>query len=128
MSLEFLSDQWFAKLEQLRAEGDVEPPAGLIGHAINLRIQGGPSGDVEASLVEGTLARGHRAGAPVTMVLHAHLAKRMLIDGDPLAGLQGYMAGQIRLDGDVAALRPLHAASPTPSQLSLQRKLREFTA
>jgi hypothetical protein len=128
MSLEFLTDRWFAKLEELRAEGDVEAPADLTGHVINLTIQGGPGGDVEASLVEGTLAPGHRAGAPVTMVLHAHLAKRMLIEEDPLAGLQGYMAGQIRLEGDATALRLLRSTSPTPSQRSLQSKIRRWTA
>lgn len=129
MSVEFLSDDWFAKVDALRAEaGEIETPAALQGLVINITVTGTADGDKELALVNGMLERGHRDGAPTTMYLPADLARRIFVDNDASAGMQGFMSGQIRIEGDMSKLMALQTAQPTPSQVALAQKVREITA
>ena len=129
MGLQFLSDDWFAKLKELRAAaGEVETPSELAGQVINVTVRGGPNADTHLALVGGMLERGHRADAAMTMILPADIAKRFFIDGDRLAGIQGFMAGQIRLEGDTRTLQALQTSQPTASQAALQQRIRDMTA
>lgn len=129
MSLEFLSDEWFAKVEELRAAaGDVETPAALAGLVINITVNGGPNGDKNMALVGGMLENGHHADGSTTMILPADLAKRIFIEGDQSAGMQGFMTGQIRIEGDMSKLMALQTAQPTASQMALQQQIKEVTA
>jgi hypothetical protein len=128
MSLEFLSDDWFAKLAELRAAAsEVETPPALAGHVVNVTVRGGTE-ETRLALVGGTLERGHRPEAATTIVLPFDMAKRFLIDGDRLAGIQGFMAGQIHIEGDARMLKPLRDAQPTASQAALQQRIRDMTA
>ncbi|MBQ0754784.1 MAG: SCP2 sterol-binding domain-containing protein [Gammaproteobacteria bacterium] len=129
MSLEFLTDEWFAKVEELRtAAGDVEAPAALADLVINITVNGGPNGDTEMALVSGMIERGHNADGATTMILPADLAKRIFIEGDQSAGMQGFMTGQIRIEGDMSKLMALQTAQPTASQMALQQQIKEVTA
>ncbi len=129
MSLEFLSEGWIAKLDEVRAAaGEVETPDALVGTVVNVTVTGGLRGDVLLALVGGVLESGHRADAGITIILRVDLAKRMLIEGDQLAGLQGFMAGQIRIEGDASKLKALRTTPRTPSQIALQQKILEATA
>lgn len=129
MSLEFLTEEWFAKVEELRvAAGEVEAPAALAGLVINVTVNGGPNGDTEMALVSGMLEHGHHADGATTMILPADLAKRIFIEGDQSAGMQGFMTGQIRIEGDMSKLMALQTAQPTASQLALQQQIKEVTA
>ena len=44
----------------------------------------------------GMIEEGHHADAATTMILPADMAKRIFIEGDQSAGMQGFMSGQIR--------------------------------
>ncbi|SRR5690625_4909051 len=128
MSLEFLSDEWFAKVAELReAAGDVEVPAALADLAININVST-DAGEKQISLVGGMLEEGHAADAPTTMTLPADLAKRILIEGDQSAGMQGFMSGQIRIDGDMSKLMALQTAQPSADQVALLKQIQEITA
>ena len=94
MSLEFLSDEWFAKVKEIRdGAGDVETPAALADLVINITVSG-DGGDKEMALVGGMIEEGHHADAPTTMILPADLAKRIFIEGDQSAGMQGFKIGR----------------------------------
>ncbi|MCH8544419.1 MAG: SCP2 sterol-binding domain-containing protein [Alcanivorax sp.] len=128
MSCEFLSDEWFAKVEELRAAaGDIEAPAALADLVINITI-GTDGGEKQMALVGGMLEQGHHADAPTTMILPADLAKRIFIEGDQSAGMQGFMSGQIRVEGDMSKLMALQTAQPTGAQVELMKKIQEITA
>ncbi len=128
MSTEFLSDEWFAKVAELRAAaGDIEVPAALADLAININVST-DAGEKQISLVAGMLEEGHAADAPTTMTLPADLAKRILIEGDQSAGMQGFMSGQIRIDGDMSKLMALQTAQPSASQAALLKQIQEITA
>jgi pentatricopeptide repeat protein len=128
MSQEFLSDGWFAMVKKLREEaGNVEAPAALADLVINVTITGG-SVDKAMSLVGGMLEEGHHPNAPTTMILPADLAKRIFIQGDQSAGMQGFMTGQIRIEGDMSKLMALQTAQPTAAQVELMKKIAGETA
>ena len=129
MSLEFLSDAWFAKVKELRdAAGNVEAPAALADLVINISVTGAAGGDKAMALVCGMIEEGHQAGAPTTMILPADLAKRIFIDGDQSAGMQGFMSGQIRVEGDMSKLMALQSARPTDAQKALMSQIQGITA
>lgn len=128
MSSEFLSDEWFAKVAELRAEaGDVEVPAALADLAININVDT-DAGEKKLALVGGMIEEGHADGAPTTMSLPADLAQKILIEGDQSAGMQGFMSGQIRIEGDMSKLMALQTAQPSADQTALLKKIQEITA
>lgn len=128
MSCEFLSDEWFAKVAELRAEaGDVEIPASLADLAININVST-DAGEKQLALVGGMIEEGHADGAPTTMSLPADLAQKILIEGDQAAGMQGFMSGQIRIEGDMSKLMTLQTAQPSADQAALLKQIQEITA
>ena len=128
MSLEFLSDEWFAKVKELRdGAGNVEAPAALADLVINITVSA-DGGDKELALVGGMIVEGHHAEAPTTMILPADLAKRIFIEGDQSAGMQGFMSGQIRIEGDMSKLMALQTAQPSADQVALMKQIQDVTA
>ena len=128
MSLEFLSDEWFAKVKEIRdGAGNVEAPAALADLVINITVNA-DGGDKELALVSGMIEEGHHADAPTTMILPADLAKRIFIEGDQSAGMQGFMSGQIKIEGDMSKLMALQSAQPTDEQKQLMKQIQDVTA
>lgn len=128
MSLEFLSNEWFAKVKELRdAAGDVEAPAALADLVINITVSD-DDGKHELALVGGMIEEGHQDGAPTTMILPKDLAQKIFIEGDQSAGMQGFMSGQIKVEGDMSKLMSLQSAQPTGSQQKLMEDIQSVTA
>ena len=128
MSLEFLSDEWFAKVKEIRdGAGNVEAPAALADLVINITVNA-DGGDKELALVGGMIEEGHHADAPTTMILPVDLAKRIFIEGDQSAGMQGFMSGQIRIEGDMSKLMALQTAQPSADQVALMKQIQDVTA
>lgn len=128
MSQEFLSEGWFAMVKTLRDEaGALDVPAALADLVINVTVNT-DAGDKAMALVAGMLEEGHTADAPTTMILPADLAQRIFIEGDQSAGMQGFMTGQIRIEGDMSKLMSLQTAQPSAAQTELLKKIAAQTA
>ncbi|HZM42937.1 MAG TPA: SCP2 sterol-binding domain-containing protein [Acidimicrobiales bacterium] len=124
----FLSDDWFDAVEELRDEMP-EPPAALKDLVINIVVAGGPDGDREIHMAGGQFERGLAEGAPTKLTVPFDVAKSMFIDGNQQAGMQAFMSGQIKVEGDMSRLMAMQAAGgPTPEQVALQEKLKALTA
>ncbi|CBL44783.1 Conserved hypothetical protein [gamma proteobacterium HdN1] len=129
MSFSFLSDEWFAEVEKLKAAaGDLQPPAALQDLVINIVVTGSDWGDRNLSLVAGNLERGHQDNAPTTLTLPLVLAKRLFIDNDQSAGMEGFMSGQIRVEGDMSKLMSMQMVQPSEPQRNLQKAILGITA
>lgn len=129
MSVKFLSDEWFTKVDELRAAaGDIETPAALADLVINITVTGTDWGNRDMCVKGGTLERGHSANAPTKMTLPADLARRLFIENDQSAGMQGFMSGQIKIEGDMSKLMAMQTVQPSASQKALQKQLLEITA
>jgi putative sterol carrier protein len=126
--LKFMSKEWFDKVREIReAAGDVETPSALHDLVINITVTDTDEGDKEMSLVSGMIEEGHHESAPTTMILPVDLAHRIFIDNDQSAGMQGFMSGQIKIEGDMSKLMALQTAQPSADQIELMKKIQEVT-
>ena len=129
MSQAFLSDAWFAEATRIFQEIKPPVPAAIQDLVINLRVKGGPNGDVEARLAAGQLQKGLAPGAPTTLTIPYDVARKMMVDNDQNAAMQAFMGGQIQIEGDMTKVMAMQAAGPPgPESLQVAQRIREMTA
>ncbi|MGH9138987.1 MAG: SCP2 sterol-binding domain-containing protein [Acidimicrobiales bacterium] len=129
MPHEFLSDEWMDAVEALRDEAP-EPPAAVKDLKINLVVTECPFGEREGHLNAGQLARGFVDDAPTKLTVPFDVAKALFVNGDPQAAMQAFMAGKIKVEGDMTKLMAMQTAgaAPTEEQKAFQKKLQDLTA
>ena len=126
MSHVFLSDPWLDEVKKLSDEAGVSgmPP----GVQLNLVVTGGPDGDRELHVAEGTFGKGLLDGAPTKLTVPYEVAKAMFVKGDQAAAMQAFMSGQIKVEGDMTKLMAMQAQPPSADADALQAKVRAITA
>jgi putative sterol carrier protein len=113
----FLSDEWIEAARKLREETDEATTPHQV--KMNLVITDVPFGDgtVEAHMdtTTGTvqLDVGHVDAPDVTATLDYDTARAMMVDNNPQAGMQAFMAGKIKLQGDMTKAMALQTGGPT---------------
>ena len=132
-SYAFLTDEWVAEAKKIREEykGKTPPPA----HAVKMNqvITDVPFGEgtinahLDTSSGEMELDLGHVDAADLKVTLDYETAKAILVDGNPQAGMQAFMAGKIKVEGDVTKLMAMQATPPDPSTLELAGRIKEIT-
>ena len=131
----FLSDEWLTEARRIRQEHKAEPPPPDKAIKINQTILDVPfgSGTLQAHLDtsggELELELGHLDHADVNVTLEYPTAKAFLIEGNPAAVMQAFMAGKIKVEGDMGKLIALQAvaAAPDPAAVEIARKIRAIT-
>lgn len=124
----FLSDEWFAKVAELEAAaGNLNVPASLASLALNLTVTGSAAGNVEMCLNGGKFEKGHNGAAPTKLTLPVDLARRIFLENDQSAGMQGFMSGQIRVEGDMSKLMAMQSARPSEEQKALIKQILAVT-
>ncbi len=127
MSAAFLSDTWFDKVAALTAStSDLEVAPGLKGMKINVSVNDNGR-QVEMCLDEGQFKKGHVADAPATLILTRDLAYKILIQNDQSAGMQGFMSGDLRVEGDMSKIMALQSVTPSASQKALLNQIKSET-
>jgi hypothetical protein len=131
----FLSDEWLDEADRIRAEFDGR--AGAIPHSVrmNLVVTEVPFSDehvlahLDTSEGDLRLGRGHVDQPDLTVTVDYGTAKAILVDQDAAAGMQAFMAGKVRIDGDMAKLMVLQstAAAGDPVATELAGRLRAIT-
>ena len=125
----FLSQEWFDKVDALTAAaGDLNIPAAVPGMVMNVTVNGAPDGSVDLALNGGKFERGHNASAGTKLILPADLLRKIFLEGDAAAGMQGFMTGQIKVEGDMSKLMTLQSARPSEEQKNLFKQILELTA
>jgi len=127
MALEFLSDEWFTEAKKLADEAGADT-SGAGDLTLNIVVTGGPSGDREIHMANGEFAQGLVDGAPTKMTVPYEVAKSVFIEGNQQAGMQAFMQGQIKVEGDMSKLMAMQTQQPSAAQQELQAKLKEITA
>lgn len=61
------------------------------------------------------------------MSLDYDVAKAILVEGNPQAGLQAFMAGKVRVDGDIAKLMAVQTLAPNPIAADIASRILEIT-
>jgi hypothetical protein len=128
MAHTFLSDDWFEAVEGLRDEAP-EPAPAMKDLKLNIVVAGGPDGDREIHMAAGQFEQGLVEGAPTKLTVPYDVAKSMFIDGNQQAGMQAFMSGQIKVEGDMTKLMAMQAGgAPTAEQVAFQTKIKDLTA
>jgi putative sterol carrier protein len=101
----FLSDPWFDAAEKLIREHQSEaPPTNLV---MNLEVADGDNtvkffmGSKNGEVLFG---KGTTDGADLTMSTDIDTARSVFVSGDQQAGMQAFMAGKVRVQGDMTKL------------------------
>lgn len=134
MTLQFLSKDWFEQVMALRAEAEATLGADGIPDAVktvrmNISVPH-ESGEKQFSVKGGDAAMGHIDDAITRLTIDYDTARKLIIEGDVSAGMQAFMSGLIKVEGDMAQLLLLQqhlAAQPTPEQQALRSRVVAFT-
>lgn len=120
----FLSDDWFAKVSELTAAaGNLNVPPALAALALNVTVTGGPDGNVDLCMNGGNFEKGHNAGSLTKLSMPAALLRKIFLEGDQAAGMQGFMSGQIKVEGDMSKLMAMQTARPSEEQKNLIKQI-----
>ena len=130
----FLSDEWMDAAKAIREEykGKAAAPAHSV--KMNQIITEVPFGDgtinahLDTSSGEAIMDTGHLDEADLTVTLDYQTAKAILVDGNPQAGMQAFMAGKIKVQGDMTKMMALQSGAPDPVQAEIAAKIKEITA
>jgi putative sterol carrier protein len=125
----FLSDEWVEAARQIREEA-AKPATAPQPVKMNLTITEVPFGDgsvdahMDTTSGELRLDMGHVDAADVTATMDYATAKAMMVDANPQAAMQAFMAGKIKLQGDMTKAMALQSGPPDPE---LTKKIQEIT-
>jgi putative sterol carrier protein len=129
VAYQFLSDEWVAAARKLREEAGGQGSAGA-PVKMNLVITDVPFGEgtvdahMDSTSGEVDMDFGHLEGPDVTVTLDFATAKAMMVDADPQAGMQAFMAGKIKLQGDMTKALAMQSSPPDPA---ITAKIKEIT-
>ena len=129
----FLSDEWLEEAKKIREQyaGQTAAPA----HAVRMNqiITEVPFGDgtIEAHMDTSggdlEMDTGHLENPDLTVTLDYATAQAILVDGNPQAGMQAFMAGKIKVQGDMTKLMAMQQGTPDPVQAEVAAKIKEIT-
>ena len=130
---EFLSPEWTEAARKLREEYGSDGPAPAVAMRMNLVVSEVPFGDgnidahVDTSAGRLEIDTGHVDEPDLTIALDYDTAKAILIDQNPQAGMQAFMAGRIRVDGDMSKLLLFQGMTIDPVHAEIAARMREIT-
>jgi len=132
MPYDFLSDEWVAEARKIRAEFKHLMPPVTNPVRINLVVTEVPnSGSIDAHVDTSSgdldIERGHLEGAELTVTLDYETAKALLVEGNPQAAMSAFMAGKIRIDGDMSKLMAMQGTAALGDTTELASRIREIT-
>ena len=133
-SYPFLSDEWIEAAQAIRDEykGKVRP----IPHVVRMNqvITDVPFGTgtieshMDTSSGELQLEFDHLPDPDLTVTMDYATAKAIIVEGDPGAGMQAFMAGKIRVQGDMTKLMAMQqAAEPDPAAAEAAARIQAIT-
>ncbi|MEY2421553.1 MAG: hypothetical protein QOI95_1620 [Acidimicrobiaceae bacterium] len=133
MPYKFLSDEWMTEAKKVREEfaGKGTPPA----HAVRMNqiITDVPFGEgtvnayMDTSGGEIDMEIGHLENPDLTVTIDYETAKAIFVDGNPQAGMQAFMAGKIKVQGDMTKLMAMQSGAPDPTAQEVAARIKEIT-
>ncbi len=128
----FLSDGWIAAVEKIVAEqgGDAAGPHGNM--MMNLVVTDTPFGEdkqFHMGTADGAavMGGGHRDAADLTMTTDYATAKEVFISGNQHAGMQAFMAGKVKVQGDMTKLMAAQAGGGPAGGGEMQQAIQALT-
>lgn len=129
----FLSQAWFDAVSVLREEVletlNNDMPAEINTLQMNIAVSDA-SGEKRFAFSGGDVSIGQLDNPDVTLYIDYPIAQRLFEEGDSGAAVQAFMAGQIRVEGDMSRLIPLQQymnVQPSEQQLVLRQRVLDMT-
>ena len=131
----FLTPEWVAAATALRDEMDDEVPPPAHSVRMNQIVNEVPvevaEGDVlaymDTSEGEMKMGLGQLDDPDLTVTLDFATAMAILVDGNPQAGMQAFMSGQITVTGDMTKLMAMQSGAIDPVQAEIAAKIQAIT-
>jgi len=129
----FLSDEWMKAAREIREEyrGKTPPMAHKV--KMNQVITDVPFGTgtveshMDSSSGEMEFELGHVAEPDVTVTVDYATAKAIFVDQNPQAGMQAFMAGKVKVQGDMTKLMAMQGGAPDATAQEVAAKIKEIT-
>ncbi|TAM64496.1 hypothetical protein [Mycobacterium sp.] len=121
---QFLSDEWFASVKDLLADGQPELPEALRGLVVNMDVT---DMGVQATYRGCWFEPGFSDDAEATLTTTKQLAYDVLVEKNLALGVRAIATGKAKLKGNKTKLMKLRAVRPTASQEAFEQKVREVT-
>ena len=132
MPYDFLSDEWLAEARKIR--GEYKSLAAPAANPLRMNLvvtevpeRGEVDAHVDTSGGELDIERGHLVGTDLKITLDYETAKALLIDGNSQAAMSAFMAGKIRVDGDMSKLPAMQGTAPLGETEELAARIRAIT-
>jgi hypothetical protein len=130
----FLSDEWMTAAREIREEyrGKTQPTAHTV--RMNQIVTDVPFGDgtieahMDTSSGEVDMDKGHIDNPDVTVTLDYDTAKAIVVEQNPQAGMQAFMAGKVKVQGDMTKLMAMGsggAADPVAQEVA--KRIQDIT-
>ena len=133
MPSKFLSDEWMDEAKKIREE--YRGKGGAPGPSIKMNqvITDVPFGEgtieahMDSSSGEMEMDLGHIDDAEVKVTVPYSVAKAIFVENNPQAGMQAFMAGQIKVEGDMTKLMAMQGGTPDATAQEMAAKIAEIT-
>ena len=115
----FLSDEWMAATREIRARFEEQLPPVTTSIRINQVITDVPFGEgtinayIDTSGGSLVFELGELDEPDAVMMTDYETARALLVDRDPAIAMQSFMAGKIRVQGDMMKLMAMQTAMPS---------------
>jgi hypothetical protein len=135
MTYPFLSDEWMAAAREIRAkyEGQVPPVTASI--RINQVVTDVPFGEgtvssyLDTSSGDVVMDLGQLDEADATITTDYATAKAIFVDGDQAVAMQAFMAGKVKVQGDMMKLMAMQTAMPNDAvSQQISEEIKAITA
>ena len=132
MAYKFLTPEWIEAAHKVREEAGAAAP---LAHSVRMNqvITDVPFGDgtVEAHMdtSSGALEMdlGHLENPDLTVTIDYDTAKAIFVEGNPQAGMQAFMSGKIKVQGDMTKLMAMQQGAPDPTAVQIAARIKEIT-
>ena len=128
----FLSDEWLAEAKKIREEaggGQTTPHKVRMNQIVTEVPFGDGTINTHMDTSDGELKMdiGHIDNPDLTVTLDYVTAKAILVEGNPQAGMQAFMAGKIKVQGDMTKLMAMQSTPPDAAAQEVAKKIQEIT-
>ena len=130
---QFLTPEWVAAAKAIREEFEGESPAPAHSVRMNQIITDVPFGDTDVKAFMDTsdgalnLDLGELENPDLTVTVDYETAKAIIVDGNPQAGMQAFMAGKIKVQGDMTKMMALQAGGQDPVAAQVAERIQAIT-
>ncbi|MBM3718620.1 MAG: SCP2 sterol-binding domain-containing protein [Actinobacteria bacterium] len=134
MSHQFLSDEWIEAAREIRHKWADRVPEVPLLVRINVVATKVPFGEgtihahIDSSTGRLEMELGALENPDLTITTDYDTARQLFVAQDPAASMQAFMAGRIKVEGDITKMMLMQTAVPqTPETLEVSEEIRRIT-